>query len=299
MLNGFISRQTADGQSLFLRFILSGLGNWYRSWKLIQEAVPAADELGFWGMTLPDHYMWGEDRGGNSSLETWVALTYLAAKTRQIKLGTLVTPIPLRPPGVLAKMAATHDILSSGRTILGVGAGWSQTEFEGYSEWVDPRTRVDKTDEGVRLILKLWQEPVVDFHGKFYTAKGAVLEPKPVQKPYPPLLFGGIGTRMLRMAGRYGDICFIPQWVKMPVEKARAIVTQEAKRAGRQNKVSFAVGSPVHRDQKFDMKAVEQSVQKAAESGYLYYVIPFLQEGFMESMREFAKQVMPSYIGLN
>jgi len=85
----------------------------------------------------------------------------------------------------------------------------------------------------------------------------------------------------------------------MPVEKARAIVTQEAKRAGRHNKVSFAVGSPVHRDQKFDMKAVEQSVQKAAESGYLYYVIPFLQEGFTENMREFAKQVMPSYTGLN
>ncbi len=282
-----------------MRFILSGLGNWYRSWKLIEEAVPLADELGFWAVTLPDHYMWGEDRGGNSSLETWVALTYLAAKTQRLRLGTLVTPIPFRPPGILAKMIATHDILSSGRTILGVGAGWSQTEFEGYSEWNNAKTRVDKTEEGVQLILRLWEDPKVDFQGKYYSAKGAVLDPKPVQKPHPPLVFGGVGARMLRMAGRYGDICFLPQWVKMPLEKARAIVSQEAKRVGRQNKVSFAVGSPAHRDQKFDLKAVEQSVQKAAEDGYLYYVVPFLQDGFLGNMKQFAKEVLPSYTGLD
>ncbi len=70
-------------------------------------------------------------------------------------LGTLVTPIPFRPPGILAKMVATLDAISSGRAILGVGAGWSQTEFQGYSEWNDAKTRVDKTERGVQLILKL------------------------------------------------------------------------------------------------------------------------------------------------
>ena len=105
-----------------LRFILSGLGNWSDSWKLIEQAVPLADELGFWGAVLPDHYMWGENRGGDSTLETWIALTYLAAKTEKIKLGTLVTPIPFRPPGILAKNVSTLDQLSSGRTVLGVGA---------------------------------------------------------------------------------------------------------------------------------------------------------------------------------
>ena len=119
-----------------------------------------------------------------------------------MRIGTLVTPIPFRPPGILAKIVSTLDVISSGRAILGVGAGWSQTEFEGYSEWTDGKTRVDKTEEGVQLILKLWQEAKVEFQGKFYKAKGAILDPKPVQKPHPPLLFGGVSPRTLRLAGQ-------------------------------------------------------------------------------------------------
>lgn len=133
----------------------------------------------------------------------------------------MATPIPFRPPGILAKMVATVDLLSSGRTILGVGAGWSRTEFEGYNEWVSGKTRVDRTEEGVKLILRLWQEDKVDFQGKFYSAKAAVLDPKPLQKPHPPLLFGGFSPRMLRLAGRYGDLCFIPPWIKIPFESAK------------------------------------------------------------------------------
>src|SRR5579872_5959389 len=195
-----------------LKFILQA-GNWYPDWKLIENGVPEGDRLGFWGFVMPDHYMWGEDRGGNSTLETWIVLTYLAAKTENIRLGTVVTPIPFRPPGMLAKELSTLDILSKGRVVLGVGAGWSQTEFMGYSKWDDARVRVEKTAEGLELILKLWtSKEKVDFKGKYYEAIEAVLDPKPVQKPYPALLFGGVGKKMLRMAGKYADICLIPPW---------------------------------------------------------------------------------------
>ncbi len=164
----------------------------FANWKQIQTAAIESDQLGYWGFVLPDHYMWGPERGGDSTFETWTALTYLAAKTEKIRLGTLVTPIPFRPPGMLAKIVSTLDLLSNGRTILGVGAGWSQTEFEGYSEWNSNKIRVDKTREGVDLILKLWTQEKVDFKGIFYHANGAVLDPKPFQKPHPPLLFAGI-----------------------------------------------------------------------------------------------------------
>src|SRR5215831_17999233 len=162
-----------------MKFIISGLGNFDRSWKLAEQAVPIADELGYYGVVFPDHYMWDwqDMPNRNSTLDAWLMLTYLAAKTKNLMLGTLVTPIPFRPPGMLAKMVTTLDIISSGRAILGVGAGWSKTEFEGYSEWNDPKIRVDKTEEGVQLILKLWKEPSVNFDGKFYEAKNAVLEP--------------------------------------------------------------------------------------------------------------------------
>src|SRR5437879_13217533 len=119
--------------------------------------------------------MWAEGYGQqqkDSIVESWIALAYLAAKNQKIKRGTIVTPIPFRPPAMLAKMVSTMDVLSSGRAVLGVGAGWSQTEFEGYSTWDDSKTRVDKTEEGVELILQLWQKPLVDFKGKYNQAKG-------------------------------------------------------------------------------------------------------------------------------
>ena len=116
----------------------------------------SSDQLGYWGFVMPDHYMLAPEWGGNSTLDTWIALTYLASKTEKIRLGTLVTPIPLRPPAILAKMIATLDIISNGRVVVGIGVGWSQTEFEGYSEWNDPRVRVNKTKEGLELMIKLW-----------------------------------------------------------------------------------------------------------------------------------------------
>src|SRR5947209_18641866 len=94
----------------------------FANWKQIQTAAVESDQLGYWGFVLPDHYMWGPQRGGDSTFETWTALTYLVAKTEKIRLGTLVTPIPFRPPGMLAKTVSTLDLLSNGRTILGVGA---------------------------------------------------------------------------------------------------------------------------------------------------------------------------------
>jgi len=246
--------------------------------------------------------MWAEAYGQpqkDSTLESWIALTYLAAKTQNIKLGTIVTPIPFRPPAMLAKMVSTMDVLSSGRAVLGVGAGWSQTEFEGYSTWDDSKTRVDKTREGVELILQLWQKPQVDFKGRYYHAKGAILDPKPVQKPHPPLMFGGVGTRMLRLAGQYSDICHIPPWVRVPMEKARSIVKQEARRFHREDNIAFAAGSVANRDQKFDLKAVGQDVEKAAKDGVLYYIAPLHRTGYLDNLKEFAKNIIPSYSGLD
>jgi len=225
-----------------LKFVLTALGNWYEGWNLTQSAVAEADKLTFWGFLMPDHYMWGGEMGSDSTLDSWVALTYLAAKTNQIRLGTLVSPIPFRPPGLLAKVVSTLDVVSGGRAILGVGAGWSQAEFEGFSEWSEPRIRVDKTREGVELILRLWKEKKADFNGKYYRSRKAILEPKPIQKPHPPLLFAGFGPRMLRLAGRYADICLIPPvgWTELTRHNMRSIVEQEAVRLSRADKISFA-----------------------------------------------------------
>ncbi len=280
-----------------MRFFIAGLGNFSRSWKLAEEMVPVADDLGFYGLVMPDHFIWdrSESRDRKSTFDTLTAFSFLAAKTRHLMLATLVTPIPFRPPAILAKIVSSLDFISSDRVILGVGAGWSRTEFEAYSKWDDARTRVDKTDEGVRLIKRLWTEDKVDFEGKFYHSKGALIEPKPLQKPHPPLLFGGVSPRMFRMAGKFGDLCFIPPWTKIPFKAAKSIVEKSATEAGRANKVKFGAGSPSIYGRRFDMDAVAKEIESASNSGCDFYVIAFPQDDYASSMKKFSRDILCSY----
>lgn len=283
-----------------MKFYLSGLGNLYRNVELIKSAIIEADGLGFDGALMPDHYMWGEMRGGHrmpngySTLETWVTLTYLAGQTESISLGTLVTPLPFRHPPMLAKMLSTLDVLSGGRVVLGVGAGWSQVEFEGYSEWGGDKHRVDRTVEALRLILRLWTEDEVTFKGKFYEVKGAVLDPKPVQKPYPRLLFGSTGDRMLRLTGRYADICFIPPWASHQREEIRSKVLEAAAGTKRVGKIAFMLGDMGARSP-YDSNDYADKIEAVADWGASYYNTAFPRDSLVESMRRFAKEIMPSY----
>lgn len=271
------------------------MGNWSPQWPIIEKFAPEADKLGFWGFVMPDHYMWGEDRGGDSTLETWIALSFLAARTEKIRLGTLVTPIPFRPPSMLAKQLSTLDLISNGRVILGVGAGWSQTEFEGYSEWNESKVRFEKTREGIELILKLWKaerNERVTHSGKYYKASGAVLEPKPIQKPHPILMFGGVGERMLRMAGKYADICCIPPWVK-DTKKAREIVLDSSHKYGRLLDPSFA--TIYFRGQQYEREQSIKDAKEAMTQHYDYFVAGFPRDTYIESARDFAKNIIPSF----
>ncbi|HEV2120404.1 MAG TPA: LLM class flavin-dependent oxidoreductase [Candidatus Bathyarchaeia archaeon] len=280
-----------------MEFILAGTGNSPADWKLIDVAASESEILGFWGFVMPDHYMGGRNFGGDSTLDTWLALTHIAPRTETIRLGTLVTPITLRPPSILAKMVSTLDNLSGGRAILGVGAGSSQTEFDGYSQWSSSRLRVEKTDEAVRLILKLWTEDKVDFQGKYYRSKGAILEPKPQQKPGPPLFFGGVGKKMLLMAGRYADICLIPPFSQFTFGEAKKLVNDEAKRHGRDKEISFAgvAGNLPLASAEYDAKHYLKMCEQAEEQGWDYMVVPFRRENYIESMEDFATNILPSF----
>ncbi|MHA1957246.1 MAG: LLM class flavin-dependent oxidoreductase [Candidatus Thorarchaeota archaeon] len=207
----------------------------------------------------------------------------------------MVTPIPFRPPGLVAKMLSTLDVLSNGRVIAGIGAGWSQVEFEGYSEWNKSKKRVDKTHEGLKLILELWTKDKVDFDGKFYKAKGAVLEPKPVQKPYPKLLFGSRGTRMLTLSGTYGDIIFLPPFGDYDPVEARKTVMQAAEKANRADKIGFMAGSMMGQ-RITDTGEFVKAIEAAKEAGDKYYLVSLPRdETGIDTIRKFAKEVMPSF----
>jgi alkanesulfonate monooxygenase SsuD/methylene tetrahydromethanopterin reductase-like flavin-dependent oxidoreductase (luciferase family) len=138
-------------------------------------------------------------------------------------------------------MVSTTDNLSNGRVILGAGFGWYRPEFEAYSTWMDPRDRIAFTEEAIQMMVRLWTEKApVDYEGKFMHAKGAVIEPKPVQKPFPPIWFGGHLSQSLRMAGQYGQgwMPIGPRWFDdsypKPNEYAekKAIIVAELKKRG-------------------------------------------------------------------
>lgn len=295
-----------------MKFFLNCLGNWANDYSLIEQSVIEADQTGFDGVLMPDHYMWYpthnpgpviERPDRNATLETWTTLAYLAAKTENIGFGTMVTPIPFRPPAMLAKILSTLDVLSNGRVILGVGAGWVRGEFDGYSEWNEPKTRVQKTEEGIKLIIKLWTQNEVDFDGQYYKAKGAVLEPKPIQKPYPKILFGGFGNKMLELAGKLADIVFIPppppfRSYEESFAKAKARVLKAAEENKRAERIAFASGEPGPdaRTKEFDLGIFPKQIEMAIKSGVSCFLVVIPRNNqLIERIKVFAKDIIPSF----
>jgi len=174
------------------------------SYQDLREIWMAADRLGFHSATLYDLL-------NSPALECWTTLSALAAETSQIRLTPLVLANTYRPPALLAKMAATLDVISQGRLELGIGAGGDDGDHRasGYT-YPAIQTRVEMLDESVDIIKRLWQEPKVSHQGKHYLLQDAVVDPRPVQNPHPPILIGGHGERyLMRTVARHADICNI------------------------------------------------------------------------------------------
>lgn len=171
--------------------------------KILREVPQLAEKLGYDYFLLPDHFLWS---WGNQAWDAFAALAYVTGITTAIRIGTCVTPIPLRSPIQAAKTIATIDVISGGRFILGAGAGWGQREFEVYSSWDSPKIRARKAAEGLRLIINLWTMDIVNFAGDYYAVRKGALEPKPIQKPHPPVWVGTTKNSqvMLRVAAELG-----------------------------------------------------------------------------------------------
>ena len=167
-----------------------------------------ADALGFDTVWLDDHFYAVVRPPAEPQMEAWTLLAALARETQRIEIGILVTCNSYRSPALVAKMAATVDVLSNGRFIHGMGAGWFQSEYEGYGyEFPPVGARLAQLDEGLRVQKLLWSEEQANFKGKFYTLHDAWCSPKPVRRPHPPILLGGGGEQvLLRLVARHADL---------------------------------------------------------------------------------------------
>lgn len=173
--------------------------------KVWQEAEEITSIEHAW---LFDHFAPIQGDLDGPCLEGWTVLAAFAAVTQRLRLGLMVTGNTYRHPAVLAKIAATVDVISNGRLDFGIGAGWNVYEHESMGiPLYKPGERIRRMDEACEMIKRLFTQSTVDFDGRYYQLHDARSEPKPVQKPYPPFVIGGGGEQLtLRVVAKHADI---------------------------------------------------------------------------------------------
>jgi F420-dependent oxidoreductase-like protein len=189
-----------------------------QGWKLDLAGIPTEDHWptmmgiakdieggGFESLWVFDHFHTIPAPTQEVTYEAWTLMAALAAVTDTVRLGQMCTCNTYRPPSYLAKVAASIDVISGGRLEMGIGAGWYQHEHVGYGyPFLRPAARIGMLREGVEIMKAMWTEDEVDYDGDHYQMKGAICQPKPVQKPHIPFWIAGGGEQLtLNVAARY------------------------------------------------------------------------------------------------
>jgi len=194
----------------------------------LRKLTTSAERLGYDSFWVMDHFhqIGNVGKEHEPMLESWTTLGVIAGFTSKIRLGTLVTGNVYRHPSVLAKVGATLDVLSKGRLFMGIGAAWNQDESKAYGiQFPSTKERFRRLEESVQIIRKMWTEERATFNGKFYQIHDAYCNPRPIQKPYPPILIGGSGEReTLKLVAKYADACNLfgsPETVKRKLDVLR------------------------------------------------------------------------------
>ena len=174
--------------------------------------VQACEQAGLDSVWMADHFMFPDTEHPEKEspvMECFVTLGAIAAATKRIRIGELVAGVPYRNPSLVAKMCATLDVISHGRSIIGLGAGWHEEEFISYGYgWPFPavRERLERLEEAVQIVDRMLTQRPANFNGKHYSIQNAYNDPMPIQKPRPPILIGGSGEKViLNMVARYAD----------------------------------------------------------------------------------------------
>jgi len=209
------------------------------------DAALEADRLGYESVWLPEHLVFTRTMSRSPHpgqehppvpptapiYDAFAYLAYLAAQTEHVRLGTHVFNIGLRHPFTTARGVQTVDLLSGGRFEFGIGASWLEEEWDATE--LDFSTRARRVDEAVDVCKRLWTEETVSHHGEFFTFDDVVFEPKPVQKPWPPILVGGESRAALRRAARIGDgwigMAHTPESAAAQIEALRSLLVEHGR----------------------------------------------------------------------
>ena len=186
---------------------LSTIADPVAKWQKAVEVAELAETLGYDSLWVYDHFHNVPVPAHETMFECWTTLAAISQRTERIKLGQMVGCSPYRNPGLLAKITANIDVISGGRLIWGIGAGWYEHEFTGYGyEFLPAADRIRVLRETVEIVTAMWREPDVSYQGRHFTLEGAQCDPKPLQSPRPQVLIGGGGEQLtLRVVARLAD----------------------------------------------------------------------------------------------
>lgn len=177
----------------------------------LKDIVQTADAVGFHSIWVMDHFFQLEFLGkpDQPMLESYSALTYIAALTEKVKLGTMITGVIYRQPGFLVKQVTNLDVLSNGRAYFGVGAAWFEREARGLGFPFPPvATRFEWLEETLQIAQQMWSGEVKPYEGKHFQLAETICNPQPLSKPHPPIMIGGMGEKKtLRLVAQYADAC--------------------------------------------------------------------------------------------
>jgi alkanesulfonate monooxygenase SsuD/methylene tetrahydromethanopterin reductase-like flavin-dependent oxidoreductase (luciferase family) len=173
-------------------------------WTELATMARLAEEIGLDSVWVGDHYLYRDEGGSRGPWEAWTQLAAVAAVTSRVEIGPLVASTSFHEPAALAKMAVTVDEISGGRLILGLGAGWNETEYRAFGFPFDHR--VSRFEEAFTIIRTLLRDGAIDFDGRYYQARDCELLPRGPRPAGPPLLIGSNGPRMLRITMPHADM---------------------------------------------------------------------------------------------
>lgn len=219
-----------------MRFgVFTSMGN--QTWSGVLDLWRHSEATGWDVCCVTDHFMPNTKEREGANLEAWSTLSALAALVPRIQVGTIVLGNTYRHPAVVAKMAAQVDIISGGRLLLGLGAGWQENEHEAYGiPFYTMRERLERLDEACHVMKSLWTQARSNFKGRYYQLSDAPLQPKAVQTPHPELMIGGGGEKMtLRTVARHGSHWNVWGGPKVLAHKGR-ILDEHCAKEGRDPK---------------------------------------------------------------
>jgi F420-dependent oxidoreductase-like protein len=265
----------------------------------------AADDAGFASIWVMDHFfqipMVGQPE--EPMLEGYSALSYIAGVTRRARLGTMVTGVIYRHPGILVKTVSTLDVLSGGRAYLGIGAAWYEREALGLGvPFPALKERFERLEEALQIAQQMWSREAKPFQGKHYQLAETLSVPQPVSKPHPPILIGGGGeTKTLRLVAKYADACNL--FARMGDDVLRHkldTLKRHCDEVGRDyNQIERTALNTVHLAPEATSAAqVVEECRHLAELGFQHIIfsMPNVQE--ITPLEVFGREVIPQVAGL-